>query len=265
MKPDTIRRFAFIETRLFWGGGFTAQELGSAFGISRQSAQAVIDEYRTLHPNNLYLNRTTRRQEATSTFQSFYIRDGSGALLDYLRGQSLVVRYMSEEIWSDAPFTDADRLTRPRIPNDTVRRVITALYQKCPLSVVYQSKRHYTNRVISPNQLVFADNRYHLRAYCHTDRNYFDFVLSRILSAQIGSPDEWVSGDRDNAWNSYETLYFAINPEIPTAMRAALSHDYMVCDNGIYEIKSQKALSFYVVRQMTRAQAGLQQPLWIQL
>ena len=147
MKLDMVRRFAFIETRLLWGGGLTAQELGHAFGISRQSAQAVIDDYRNHHPGNMFLNRSTRRQEAANSFQAAYIREGSCALLDYLRGQSLVTHYMAEEVWSDLPFTDADRLTRARIPNDTVRLVITALYQKSTLSVVYQSKRYLLTTV----------------------------------------------------------------------------------------------------------------------
>ena len=265
MKLDMVRRFAFIETRLLWGGGLTAQELGHAFGISRQSAQAVIDDYRNHHPGNMFLNRSTRRQEAANSFQAAYIREGSCALLDYLRGQSLVTHYMAEEVWSDLPFTDADRLTRARIPNDTVRLVITALYQKSTLSVVYQSKRHHTNRVISPNQLVFADNRYHLRAYCHGSRAYLDFVLSRILSAHIGSPKEWTSGNGDYDWHNHEILRFTLSPSLSPAMRAALAHDYLIRSDGIYEIKVSKALSHYVARQMTRIDGQLKQPLWIRL
>ncbi len=265
MKPDTLRRYAFIETRLLWGGGFTAQELGNAFGLSRQSAQAVVDDYRTLHPANISLNRSTRRQEAGASFRAAYVRDGSGALLDYLRGQSLVSHYMSEEVWSEIPFTDADRLTRSKVPNDTVRLLITALYRRCSVGVVYQSEKRHTNRVISPNRMVFADNRYHLRAYCHADHFYGDFVLSRILSVHMGSTNEWVSGEGDDTWHSYETLRFTINPALPQAMRTALAHDYHIRTDGIYKIKSSSALSHYVARQMTRFHTIVQQPLWIQL
>lgn len=50
MNHDRLKRFAFIEVRLLWGGGLTAMALAKGFGIARQNAQQTIEAYRQKHP-----------------------------------------------------------------------------------------------------------------------------------------------------------------------------------------------------------------------
>ena len=89
---DAWRR-ACIETLLFWGGWLTASRLGELLEISRQSAQAVISEYRTLEPRALRYDRRTRAHLATKSFAPRSIRTNGSSFLDGLRGATLLERY----------------------------------------------------------------------------------------------------------------------------------------------------------------------------
>jgi hypothetical protein len=61
MKLDTQSRFAFIETRLYWGEGVTARELAEVFGFARQTAQGVIEDYRRRHPEAIVFDASRKR------------------------------------------------------------------------------------------------------------------------------------------------------------------------------------------------------------
>jgi hypothetical protein len=85
--------------------------------------------------------------------------------------------------------TDADRLLRPKLILQIVKPVFHGLLHQKVVSIDYQKKNlqegEETIRSISPNHIVFADDRYHLRAYCHKKDTYLDFVLSRIVYSEI--------------------------------------------------------------------------------
>lgn len=248
MKLDMIRRFAFIETRLFWSSGVTAAELGQAFGLSRQAAQAVIKAYRDRYPGQFRLDKHRKRHVASDGFEPQVIRRGTSAFLDYLRGQALLAHYLEDDEWSEVPFVDVGRFTRPVMNEDMVRAVLTALYHRRVATIRYQSKKRLTYREISPHHLLFAGKRYHIRAYCHKAQAYRDFVLSRILDAEL-TETEWVSAREDRDWNEYEVLVF--QPiETDEETRSAIRLAYPAVGDGRLVIRCRKALSYYVERDL---------------
>ncbi len=168
MKSDIYSRFAFIETRLYWGDGFTARELAEAFGLTRQTAQGVIDEYRHRHPGAIVFDASRKRQVAGADFRPCYVRSSAGEFLDYLRGQAMIAYYREEKDWSGLPFHDVDRLLRPYLQSEPIRQMMSALNAQRAITIYYQSKRSAQMRDFSPNQLIFAGNRYHVRGYCHS-------------------------------------------------------------------------------------------------
>ena len=164
-------RFAYIETELFWGDGVTAGQIASTFGLSRQIAQKVIDRYRKEHPGQIYYNAGQRRHIPTESFEPHYIRTSPIAFLDYLRGQALVGLYHEDQDWSDLAVVDVDRLLHPELPVPPIRTLLAALRRQEAVTIDYRKKDlkpgSVTTRVVSPHHLIFADGRYHIRAYCH--------------------------------------------------------------------------------------------------
>ena len=249
MKKDTLSRFEYLETKLYWGGGITARELGEACGLTRQNAQGVIAEYRRRHPGNITFNSSLKRQTASETFTPNYINPNPGPFLDYQRGATMMAFYRDQEDWGGLPFHDVDRLLRPQLPTQPVREVIAGLQQKQAVTIYYHAKTGARMRDISPNQLIFAGNRYHVRAYCHYTKKFLDFVLSRIVHAE-STQTEWVSSHDDTEWNTYVTIFFKPNEQLPSEAKDALLRDFPLNDCGSFVIRCRQALEFYVLREM---------------
>jgi hypothetical protein len=264
MNHDTTtRRFAYLETQLLWGNGLTAQELGAAFGIARQNAQAVLRAYRLLYPGNLRYDPQLKRQVISEHFVPRHINEDPYRFLDYQRGMALAGYFHEADDWADLPFQDADRLLRPALQAETIRAVIRALRQQRAVGIVYLAKKVTSHRVISPHHLVYADNRYHLRAFCHTRQQGRDFVLSRMQQAELSNVD-WIPETFDLEWQQQRELRFYPNPVLPEGTLATLRHTYALGDSECFTITTRRALAKYAVRCMTRRDAELGLPLWFE-
>lgn len=251
MKIGAIRRFSFIETRLLYGGGITARELGDMFGLSRQAAQSVISQYCTLHPGNIERDFSKGRQVAPEGFEPKYIRANVRLFLDHLRGQALSGFFLEEAEWGeDVCIEDVSSRIQPKVQVDAVHDLLLGLYEKCPVYAVYRSKTGISDRMLSPHGIIYAHNRYLVRCYCHNRLAFLDFSLSRFVETQLVLGQEWVSGREDREWNEYTALEYQPNPALPLETQKALREDYMLGENEVFQIKCRKALAIYVIREM---------------
>lgn len=263
MMHDMVRRFAFIETRLFWGDGLSAGELAAAFGIARPNAQQTIAGYRKRHPRQMRYDRALHRQIPTDEFKANYIREDVGRFLDYQRAVSQTAVYQDDPAWLDLPFTDADAVIRPRYDKEASRAVLAALRCRSVVEVEYWSKQAVRVWRLSPHHLVFADGRYHLRAYCHDRQSWLDFVLSRIMSA-FAVDDPWVSDAGDRDWHARGDMSFLVNSLLPDHVRDAIRLDYLRPGLERLVIPGvRKALSLYIRRRLCRPDAKFGVPLWV--
>jgi hypothetical protein len=263
MNHDMLRRFAFIETRLLWGGGFTAAELAAAFGIARQNAQQTIAGYCRKHPRQMRYDRRRHRQVRTDDFRVNYVRDDVGRFLEYQRAIAHTALYHADPAWVDLPFADADDLVKPLYDKQAARAVLAALRRQEVVEIEYWSKQATQIRRISPHHLVFADGRYHVRAYCQDTLGWCDFVIPRIVTAQIVD-DPWVDDDGDIDWHQREDLSFLVNPDLPASAQAAVRLDYLPQGTERLVVQGvRKALTLYVQRRLCREDWRFAVPLWI--
>lgn len=262
MKRDLLRRFAYIETCLHWGDGITAVQLGRVFGIARQNAQASIEAYRQQYPDNMVYNRSSKHQEASDDFKPHHISQEPRHYLNYLRGNALANRFWEDEDWGHLPVEDVGSLFRPHLDSHVVSIVTSAIQNQQALELYYHAKAGgYENLTIAPNQLVYASNRYHIRAYCYGLYKFIDVVLSRIIDVEI-SHNDWVSSAEDDHWNTFIALRFTPNPELPEPLKRTLLLDFNL-ENDLYVISSRIALKAYVFREMERLDWKSKLPLWV--
>lgn len=264
MKNDRSRLFAYLETRLYWGEGVTAKMLGHAFGLARQNAQKVISEYTRDFPHNIQYDASKKMQIMGSDFQAHYIRIEPERYLDYLRGVDAVARYWAETEWNEVMFEDIDRQIRPSQNTEIVKTVLSAIQNEHVIRIFYQSKFSAQLREISPHHLVYAGRRYHIRAYCHLLNMYLDFVLPRILQAEI-STTPWVSYHEDTKWNQWINVTFEINPELPEHVIRTLQLDYSLGTGTTRTIKTKQAMIAYVRREMERIDWKEKKRLWLEI
>ncbi len=276
MKIDTSKqtidiskqkRFEYIETQLFWGKGLKAGNLAETFGLSRQAAQAVIDSYRNRFPGQMEYNPYRKRHEPSENFKPMFIRTSPISFLDYLRGEKLMSYYRQGEDWSDFEMTDVDRLLRPDLPLRPIRVVLSGLLNHQVVRIDYHSKdREPDTRSISPNHLIFADERYHIRAYCHKKNAFLDFVLSRISYAEL-SDEGWVPSREDREWHYIVTLRFKPNPNLPESVQNAILKSYEdkeEVEDGCRIVRCKMALAIYVRRNLLADNRKYGMPLWVE-
>jgi len=267
MKFDTLIRFTYIETKLYWGNGLAANDLAKTFGLTRQTAQAAIDAYRLQHPGQMKYDGSLKRHLAEKDFEPQYIRGDAVAFLDYLRGQNLRAHYLDEADWSEIEVTDMDRLLRPKLPRRVVQPILAALRHKETLLIEYQPVMpdDIRVRVISPNLMVFVNNRYHLHAYCHTAHKYLDFVLSRFVHVEPGY-EEWVSSEGSREWHDRVKLCFRPNRELPREVQETLLRGHPLNEEGMWEINCRKSEAFYIRRTLlNKYDENRRMPLWIEV
>lgn len=267
MKFDTQIKFAFIETKLYWEDGFTAGDLADAYDLTRQTVQTLLNSYRQQYPNQMQYDGNKKRHIATAQFEPHYISKRTSDFLDYLRSQELRAHYLEERDWDTIAITDVDRLLRPALTRMLIQPVLTALRYQRTLLIDYRARTasQIKVRIISPNHLVFSDNRYHLRAYCHKKQEYLDFVLSRIIHAEFADA-EWVSSDGDTPWQKILTLVFRPNQELPDHVKETLLRGHVGREQGVWEVTCREALAYYVRRNiLNRFDEQRRLPLWIEI
>lgn len=263
MKRDMLRRFAYIETCLYWSGGITATQLAKVFVIARQNAQISIEAYRQKYPGNMVYNASTKRHEASDSFQAHCIKPEPLRYLNYLRGNSLTNHFWEDEDWGHIPVEDADAFYRPYIDKDVIRVVTEAIQQHKTLQLYYHSKADgFEHLTIAPQHLIYASKRYHIRAFCFQKNKPVDLVLSRMLEVEF-SDQPWVSSAEDEEWNNSVELQFMPNPDLPELVKKTLLLDFRL-ENNIYTLKVRKALAFYISRDMeNQLDWKYHIPLWL--
>lgn len=263
MKHDMLRRFAFIEIRLLYGDGFTAGELGNAFGIARPNAQQTINQYRERYPKQMRYDEGRRRHVPTDGFKPGLVNQDVARFLAYQRAQNQIAYFFDDASWADLPFVDAEQAIKPRYDGNAVRQVLACLRRHKTVELDYWSRSRFITRIVSPHHLVFADGRYHIRGRCHTRNEWRDFVLTRIVRAEPCDAD-WIPDEEDSEWHLRVDLRFRINPDLPDDARAALRFDYLAEDQDELIIKGvRKAVAKYIIRRLSRLDAYDHMAQWV--
>ena len=267
-------RFVLLDHYLCWYGGFNATQIGEVLGITRQNISLLISKYLKSRPPGTVEYDSSRKLYVPGPTYAPGTRIAKAHLfLNHLRGQELINHYRRLAWWDpedDILFEDLDLYGSPEPDGSILSCVVRGIRFQRVLRVKYQSRRKGSERLISPNRLVYAVDRYHLRAFCHTTTSYRDFVLTRIYEpeeAAVSSEDlpvRWVSGGNDRAWNNRRELRFRPNPKLPEDVIKTLQRDYPVV-RGVLTIVCNDATAPYIEMKFQRPDFRERIPQWIKM
>ena len=116
--------------------------------------------------------------------------------------------------------------------------------------------------LVSAHCLVYANYRYHVRAYNHETGWFIDLVLTRFIEVQK-TEEHWVSAINDQRWINQLTLHFQINPTLPKEVQQALQADYGLGNSMVRTIKVRQAMLSYICREMERVDWKYGVRLWL--
>jgi len=250
VRWDLALRYRLIETVAWWEGRLTTGHLIQSFGISRQQASKDINTYITEHaPKNLTYDKQIKGYVPSKQFKPRFIDDSASAYLHLLYQNNeraphidgLALAYAHTKVL-DVP----DRPIRPEI----LRPLLKACRDGLRLETEYVSLNTpmVEIRLIAPHTLIYTGMRWHVRAYCEKNRQYRDFVLSRLRGVPelLDKSDNTAAMDDD--WNSEISVIIKADERLDAAQKSIIETDFGMFE-GQLVVPSRRALLKYVIQR----------------
>lgn len=245
------RRLEFIEFRLFWEGGVNRSDIVDEFGVSVPQASKDIALYQEEASRNIEYDKSLKRYFASSGFRPKFIELDADAYLEHLT--TLRVVDGSTDARSAIKMR-ADRLPIPqrRIRPEVLRTILACVRDGQSIEIFYQSmsssKPEPLWRRVSPHAFGSDGLRWHVRAFCHLDNKFKDFIISRCLDTR--SPQSGgVSSSEDTFWGSVFPVSLAPNPRLAVGQQAIIAEDFGM-EGGEAVVPVRKALLYYFSKRL---------------
>lgn len=250
VRWDLALRYRLIETVVWWEGRLTTGHLIQSFGISRQQASKDINTYITEHaPKNLTYDKQLKGYVPSKHFKPLFIDDSASAYLHLLN-----------QTHSRAPHVEGLALAYAHtmvleVPDRTIRpEILRPLLKACRHSEVIEveyvslANPNPETRLIAPHTLVYTGMRWHVRAYCEKNREYRDFVLSRLrgLPEFERKTENLISEDED--WNTVVEVIIEPDSRLKPEQKAIIEVDFGMRE-GVLVIPTRRALVKYVLQR----------------
>ncbi|THD71411.1 WYL domain-containing transcriptional regulator [Thalassobius vesicularis] len=253
-KPElrwgVVQRLDFIEFRLFWEGYVNRSDLMEQFGLSVNQASADLNRYIGIAPENMLYDKSARTYVPGPGFKPHFLEPDASRYLAQLRSVADGILDREDSWIANLPsFASAPTPVRGVNPV-TLRSVVGAIRHSEEIEVKYQSLSSPEPRWrwIAPHAIAFDGFRWHTRAFCLSDENFKDFLLSRILEIR-GARESEVSAADDRDWHSEITLEVGPHPELSETQAKVIALDYGM-RGGSAKIKVRRALLYYALRRL---------------
>ena len=252
IRWGTERRLEFIEFRIYWEGGIRRADLTETFGVSTPQASGDLSLYQDLAPGNMVYDSSEKKYIATAEFKAKYCDVSAERYLAYLRDWAGDRLNLSDSWMSLVPAADTVPVPSRRINPLVLKQIVAAVRNAQSLEVLYRSLNKdggaHAWRRISPHAFAFDGMRWHVRAFCHRDSSFKDFVVSRFDKARHEEPAE-CDYAQDRLWHELVDVVLQANPRLKPHQRAAIEEDYAM-ENHRLTLSVRKALLFYLEKHL---------------
>jgi hypothetical protein len=246
------QRLDFIEFRLFWEGEINRSALTKQFGISVPQASNDLRRYGELAPGNLVYNKSLKRYFASPSFNPQLLRPDADQYLNRLRSVADHTVNATNEWFSQIPAAESMPLPQRRVDVDVLRALLRAIRNGRSVRVFYQSMNSRRPeplwRCISPHAFANDGLRWHVRAFCHLDRKFKDFLLPRCLKIEGDAPQD-ADGASDRAWHNVFSVVLVPNPELSSSQQSIVAQDYCM-ENGRISISIRRSFLYYFQKRL---------------
>lgn len=243
-------RLEFIDFRLFWEGSLNRSNIVDYFGVSVPQASTDLSRYQELAPRNMEYDRSGKRYLATAHFRPVFKEPDAERYLNQLRSIGNHVLEPEETWLATIPDFEAMPVPRRRIDPHILRSLLSAIRDRRSVHIHYQSLTRPNSlwRWITPHALGSDGLRWHVRAFCHVDRIFKDFLLPRFLETKgIGEPGAPAS--EDAPWREFLEVELIPHPKLSEAQRRVVALDYGM-DGESISIPVRIALLYYFLKRL---------------
>lgn len=252
LRWSVERRLEFLEFRLFWEGGINRSDIMDYFGVSMPQASKDLSQYQELAGQNIRYDRSQKRYFATDSFKPRFMTPDADRYLMHLQsiGDGILA---PEEGWiAQAPTFATLPLPRRNVEPAIFKTILQTVRAGRALEIHYQSlsvnRPKPVWRWITPHAFGSDGNRWHVRAFCHIDREFKDFLLPRVLYTRETDVPEAQPTD-DYVWQEFTTVALKPHPGLNEDQQQVVARDYGM-KNGVAYIEVRLALLYYFLKRL---------------
>ena len=244
------RRLKFVDFRLFWDGRINRGDLTEQFGISTPQASADLARYQEMAPGNLAYDPSLKCYLAATTYRPVFKVEDSDRYLAQLSSLASGT-LLEEEAWL-AEIPDFRIVLTPgrTVDSRSLKAILRGIRDRHALRIQYQSmskpEPHW--RWITPHALGFNGFRWHVRALCHNDETFKDFVFARIYDIGESKPHA-IDPGADKPWIDSVTVIIAPHPGLSESQSKAIELDYGMPE-GVRAITVSSAFLYYFLKHI---------------
>ena len=252
MRWGVEQRLEFIEFRLFWEGSINRADIVEFFGVSVPQASKDLTLYQERARGNMQYDTRGKRYVAAEKFVLRFLDPDPYVYLAQLRSVAEGA-VPSHDSWIAAlPRADVALTPKRDIDMEVLRKILDATREGVSVAVYYQSMNKVRPdpiwRRITPHAFGYDGFRWHVRAYCHLEHKFKDFLLPRIL--EVGAQgDPGATGEQDWLWNNYFDVVIGPHPDLTESQKKVVAKDYGF-DHGDSVLPVRYAMLFYVLKRL---------------
>ena len=252
IRWGTEQRLEFIEFMAFWEGGVNRGDITRKFGVSVPQASNDLTLYQKLAPTNLLYDSSEKRYVPTAAFSPRFMKPSADRYLGELRAVAEQVVRLDETWIAQSIPVDTMPLPVRKIDPSLLKRLILAVRTTRSIEIYYQSMNAVRPdavwRRITPHAFAHDGLRWHVRAYCHIDSKFKDFILSRCRDLRAEDAPG-AAASEDHHWTSIFNVVLMPNPELTASQRETIAMDYdMTEGKAIMPIRC--ALLYYFEKRL---------------
>lgn len=246
------RRLEFIEFRLYWEGAVNRADITRHFGVSVPQASKDLSLYQELANDNMAYDKSEKHYYPVPSFEPRFLKPDPDQYLSHLRAVAEHTNPPDETWLSNIPDVDYLPIPRRHVDPGLLRSLLAAIRNHQAVEIQYQSMNPNRPdpvwRGISPHAFGSDGFRWHVRAYCHVDRKFKDFLLSRCLGYR-GAGDAEARASDDNLWHDSIDVLLIPNPDLSEAQQRVIAEDFSM-DNKELRLPVRKSLLYYFQKRL---------------
>jgi hypothetical protein len=222
------------------------------FGVSIAQASADLARYKELAPENLDYDASQKRFVSSPRLAPRLIEPNADRYLVQLKAIADQVITVADTNIGNEPPIDAMPIPHRRVDAGILRKLLFVIRRQRGVNAFYHSMNVKRPdplwRAITPHALAFDGLRWHVRAYCHLETRFKDFILSRLLDlGEEIDPGKLAIDDRH--WQEFFDAVLIPNPKLAKPQRETVARDYEMID-GLLCIPIRKALLYYFEKRL---------------
>jgi hypothetical protein len=245
LSLSQAERLAYIDFRVYFLGELRRSDLTDRFQTGPAGATRDIAMYRSLAPDNLDFDGTSKVYVPSANFKPLFQHSPGRVLVALSEG-------VGDGVHSAVrPLVPCEFPSALSLPSVSVLAPITrAIHRGKAVRLKYRSRSSgLSEREVVPLALVNIGTRWHARVFDRKSQEYRDFVLTRMLEPRLledspVSEDETVQSDFQ--WSRIIELELVPHPDFESSDVVLM--DYRM-ENGVLKVRVRAANAGYMLQQ----------------